>query len=201
MVGGRGAGCGHSGCDGRGLEAFDDQPDAERQLPGSHRECGERGQGEEYWPVPPHSVTNTAVMSRGAPASAAAFAPAAPPRSCRKVTSESRLTTPAKIMPASRTRAATKPSATPSFCRLTTGYSVTAVPMHARAMITSRKPPTAPQEPVFTCRQERNGRRPHNGQLTRRVPLHDVQEAASHADPRTTIRYDRARTSLDRHAT
>jgi hypothetical protein len=29
----------------------------------------------------------------------------------------------------------------------------------------------------------------------------DVQEAASHADPRTTMRYDRARTSLDRHAT
>ncbi len=32
------------------------------------------------------------------------------------------------------------------------------------------------------------------------VPLRDVQEAASHADPRTTIRYDRARGSLDRHA-
>jgi integrase/recombinase XerD len=31
--------------------------------------------------------------------------------------------------------------------------------------------------------------------------LRDVQEAASHADPRTTMRYDRARTSLDRHAT
>jgi integrase/recombinase XerD len=30
--------------------------------------------------------------------------------------------------------------------------------------------------------------------------LHDAQEAASHADPRTTMRYDRAR-SLDRHAT
>ena len=29
----------------------------------------------------------------------------------------------------------------------------------------------------------------------------DVQEAASHADPRTTMRYDRARGSLDRHAT
>jgi integrase len=29
------------------------------------------------------------------------------------------------------------------------------------------------------------------------VPLRDVQEAASHADPRTTIRYDRARGSLD----
>ena len=29
----------------------------------------------------------------------------------------------------------------------------------------------------------------------------DVQEAASHADPRTTMRYDRRRGSLDRHAT
>jgi integrase/recombinase XerD len=33
------------------------------------------------------------------------------------------------------------------------------------------------------------------------VPLRDVQEAASHAGPRTTLRYDRARASLDRHAT
>ena len=33
------------------------------------------------------------------------------------------------------------------------------------------------------------------------VSLRDVQEAASHADPRTTMRYDRARHSLDRHAT
>jgi len=33
------------------------------------------------------------------------------------------------------------------------------------------------------------------------VPLRDVQEAASHADPRTTMRYDRARGSLDLHAT
>ena len=33
------------------------------------------------------------------------------------------------------------------------------------------------------------------------VPLRDVQDAASHADPRTTMRYDRARGSLDRHAT
>ena len=32
-------------------------------------------------------------------------------------------------------------------------------------------------------------------------PLRDVQEAACHADPRTAMRYDRARTSLDRHAT
>jgi integrase/recombinase XerD len=33
------------------------------------------------------------------------------------------------------------------------------------------------------------------------VSLRDVQDAASHADPRTTMRYDRARGSLDRHAT
>ena len=33
------------------------------------------------------------------------------------------------------------------------------------------------------------------------VPLRDVQEAVSHADLRTTMRYGRARISLDRHAT
>jgi len=33
------------------------------------------------------------------------------------------------------------------------------------------------------------------------VPLRDVQEAASHADPRATMRYNRGRRSLDRHAT
>jgi integrase len=33
------------------------------------------------------------------------------------------------------------------------------------------------------------------------VPLRDVQEAASHADARTTLRYDRARLSHDPHAT
>ena len=43
--------------------------------------------------------------------------------------------------------------------------------------------------------------RVHHRQFRRRGPLRDVQEAASHADPRTTMRYDRARTSLDRHAT
>ncbi len=33
------------------------------------------------------------------------------------------------------------------------------------------------------------------------VPLRDVQDMVGHADPRTTRRYDRARKSLDRHAT
>jgi hypothetical protein len=31
------------------------------------------------------------------------------------------------------------------------------------------------------------------------VDLRDAQIAARHADPRTTMRYDRARTNLDRH--
>jgi len=61
----------------------------------------------------------------------------------------------------------------------------------------------------------RDGRQPHHphqrlsqgrrafitAALEAGVPLRDVQEAASRADPRTTMRYDRARTSLDRHAT
>jgi integrase/recombinase XerD len=32
------------------------------------------------------------------------------------------------------------------------------------------------------------------------VDLRDTQIAARHADPRTTMRYHRARTNLDRHA-
>jgi integrase/recombinase XerD len=38
---------------------------------------------------------------------------------------------------------------------------------------------------------------PHTLRHNAGVPLRDVQEAASHADPRTTMRYDRARVSLD----
>jgi len=40
-----------------------------------------------------------------------------------------------------------------------------------------------------------------NYQLDAGVPLCDVQEAASHVGPRTTMRYDRVRAFLDRHAT
>jgi integrase/recombinase XerD len=39
------------------------------------------------------------------------------------------------------------------------------------------------------------------GALDIGVPRRDVQEATSHADPRTTTRYDGGRISLDRHAT
>jgi integrase/recombinase XerD len=46
--------------------------------------------------------------------------------------------------------------------------------------------------PVFLAA---DGRRLHRHGAAG-VPLRDVQEAASHADPRTTMRYDRARTSL-----
>jgi integrase len=47
----------------------------------------------------------------------------------------------------------------------------------------------------------RCGMRSSTAALHAGVPLRDVQEAASHADPRTTMRYDRGRTTLDRHAT
>src|SRR6266496_3159561 len=43
--------------------------------------------------------------------------------------------------------------------------------------------------------------RRRNLRLDAGVPLRYVQEAASHADPRTTMRCDRARGSLDLHAT
>ena len=42
---------------------------------------------------------------------------------------------------------------------------------------------------------------PQPRRRSRQPDLRPLQEAASHADPRTTMRYDRARTSLDRHAT
>ena len=35
--------------------------------------------------------------------------------------------------------------------------------------------------------------------LDARVTLRDVQIGARHADPKTTMRYDRARRNLDRH--
>ena len=61
---------------------------------------------------------------------------------------------------------------------------------------------------VLPAALDRQARRPHTlrhafitAVLDAGVPLRDVQEAASHAVPRTTMRYDRARTSLDRHAT
>ena len=44
-LGWRGAGSGHCICDGAGFKAFDDQIDAQRKLPESHRECGEPGPG------------------------------------------------------------------------------------------------------------------------------------------------------------
>jgi hypothetical protein len=61
----------------------------------------------------------------------------------------------------------------------------------------SAGPPAAPGSP------NRSGRVRSfiTAALDAGVPLRDVQEAASYADPRTTIRYDRARGSLGRHAT
>ena len=75
-----------------------------------------------------------------------------------------------------------------------------ASPATRRSLANGREPPNC------------SGRFPHVGLHTLRhafitaaldagVPLRDVQEAASHAVTRTTMRYVRARTSLDRHAT
>ena len=57
-------------------------------------------------------------------------------------------------------------------------------------------PPSARRAEAFSMTGK-----PLTTSLDAGVPLRDVQEAASHADPRTTMRYDRARASLDRHAT
>jgi hypothetical protein len=48
-----------------------------------------------------------------------------------------------------------------------------------------------------TCACSSAGAR--TGTSHRGVDLRDVQIAARHADPRTTMRYDRARKNLDRH--
>jgi integrase/recombinase XerD len=66
----------------------------------------------------------------------------------------------------------------------------------------------ADRPPGRPPRRDHQAGRPHTlrhafitAALDAGVSLRDVQEAASHADPRTTMRYDRARGSLDRHAT
>jgi hypothetical protein len=60
-----------------------------------------------------------------------------------------------------------------------------------------------PMRPTLRKRDFRHSNPTHafiTAALDAGVPLRDVQEAACHAE-RTTMRYDRARTSLDRHAT
>jgi len=64
----------------------------------------------------------------------------------------------------------------------------------------SAGPPAVPGSPTRSGRT-RCGTRFITAALDAGVPLRDVQDTASHADPRTTMRYDRARGSLDRHAT
>ena len=61
--------------------------------------------------------------------------------------------------------------------------------------------PPAARGSASPSRPTRSARVHHRRSLDAGVPLRDVQEAATHADPRTTMRYDRGRGSLDRHAT
>jgi integrase/recombinase XerD len=62
--------------------------------------------------------------------------------------------------------------------------------------------PRLAQPPGLSPDREVPDDRDHYYRRSRSHPaLRYVQEAASQADPRTTMRYDRARGSLDRHAT
>jgi hypothetical protein len=71
------------------------------------------------------------------------------------------------------------------------------VPLARRARVVIDHVEDSPSDAPSCRRRPRLRAMPH-----RMPPLRDVQEAAaSHADPRTTMRYDRARVSLDRHAT
>ena len=57
-----------------------------------------------------------------------------------------RLTTPMTITAASKILVATKPIEAASLCRLITGYSATAVPMHASAAMRSKSAPNSTWE-------------------------------------------------------
>ena len=76
--------------------------------------------------------------------------------------------------------------------RTAAGWTVTALPG------SSARPPAAPGSPSPSGRTRCATRSSPRRSFDAGVPLRDVQEAASHADPRTTMRYDRARASLDR---
>ena len=54
--------------------------------------------------------------------------------------------------------------------------------------------------PVTPHYPKRNTRHNERRKQTLGVSLRDTQIAARHADPRTTMRYDRARKNLDRHS-
>ena len=60
--------------------------------------------------------------------------------------------------------------------------------------MTNTRPPEAPPRQAFDT-----VRRPPVTSFDAGVDLRCVQIAARHADPRTTMRYDRARNHLDRH--
>ena len=82
------------------------------------------------------------------------------------------------------------------FVLLLTYQTNRVIPEHAGALKTARRAGIGKTVTPHTLRHAFI-----TAALDAGVPLRDVHEAASHADPRATIRYDRARGSLDRHAT
>jgi hypothetical protein len=68
----------------------------------------------------------------------------------------------------------------------------------ARRLLPWRRSPSPSVSGASLTSSARMGLQPTTVQAAG-VDLRDVQIAARHADPRTTMRYDRARKNLDRH--
>ena len=96
-----------------------------------------------FRPAIPGPIMNvqslTATRARWVMTSEVASTPVAP--GWRRVTTARTLTTPMAMTAASNPRLATNRTTRPSCCRLTIENSATAVPMPARAVMTSRKAP------------------------------------------------------------
>src|SRR4051812_43802020 len=86
------------------------------------------------------------------------------------------------MRPASRTRAVTNPRAAVSLCRFATGNSTTAVPMPAKATMTSvRAPHSTPR--VATRAQDESGVIPHRAVQLESGDRHECDEVQDSGDP------------------
>ena len=145
VVGGRTVGCGHSGCDGGGLEAFDDQPDAVAVFSAATRYVQNNAGSLSRWSSESHATDRP---SAGAAASHSASSVVLP-------------------NPAGADTSVSADSA-PRLRRSLSLGRATEPRRHLGtwSLVSSRGPAmtTAPQEPVFTCRQQRIRCQPHSCQ-------------------------------------